>query len=46
MSEGKRIASFSFPEKGKILEKLRRRELQIARVRKKLKAERIKEEPE
>jgi hypothetical protein len=36
----KKLSALSFPEKVRILEQMREREIQIARIREKLKAER------
>jgi len=42
----KKLAALSFPEKVRILEQMREREIQIARIREKLRAERLQQEKE
>jgi hypothetical protein len=48
MSESyrKKLAALPFPEKVKLLELMREREVSIAKIREKLKAERLKNEHE
>lgn len=42
----KKLAALPFPEKVKILELMRDRELSLAKIREKLKAERLREQQE
>jgi hypothetical protein len=42
----KKLAGLSFPEKVQILEQMREREIQIAKIREKLKAERLQKQQE
>lgn len=41
----KKLAALPFPEKVRILELMREREISIAKIREKLKAERLKKQP-